>query len=101
MLIVINKITFRSGHFEKVIPLIRDNVKIGMDLNGCIEGHITRCVDNNNEIMVYSRWQSNEDYEAAKKILKKDSRTKKLMFQFLPHVTNYETMVYEILPFSL
>lgn len=99
MLIVINKITFRSGHFEKVIPLIQDNVKLGMELKGFIEGHITRSLENENEVMVCSRWQSHEDYEAAKNVLKKDSRTKKLMFQFLPRVSNYETKVYEILPF--
>ena len=99
MLIVTNKITFRSGHFEKVMPLIQDHVQIGRELKGCIEGYITRGVENNNEIMVCSRWQSYEDYEAAKKVLKKDPRSKKIMFQFLPRVSNYETMVYEILPF--
>lgn len=96
MLIVISKVTVRKGHFEKVIPLVEANAKYAMEQPGLIEGYLSRGVDNHNEILVYSRWQNQDYYNDAKKRLKQDPRSTKLMFQCLPHVTKHESSEYEI-----
>lgn len=96
MLIALSKITVRKGHFEKLLPLVEQNLKEAMAQPGLIEGLLSRGVDNPNEILVYSKWQSQQLYEEAKKRLKQDPRSTKLMFQLLPHVTKHESHEYEI-----
>lgn len=97
MLIITNKITVRSGHLNKVIPFIHENASIGLNQTGCLEGYVAKCCENDNEILVFSKWQNEHDYELAKKELKKDSRIKKLAIQLLPYVSKHETVQYEII----
>lgn len=96
MLIVISRIKVRKGHFEKVIPLVEENAKQAMEQPGLIEGYLSRSVHDHNEILVYSRWQSQYHYEEAKKRLKQSPGSTKLVFQFLPHVSKHESYEYEV-----
>ncbi len=88
MLIAISKIKVRSGHLGKVMPLLRDNAHLGTSQKGCLESYLARNVDNNDEILIYTLWQSQQDYEEALEKVKKDPRFTKAALQLLPHLAH-------------
>lgn len=101
MLIAISKINVKKGHFEKVLPLLKENAAIGLSQKGCREGYISKNIENSDELLIYTLWNNQTEYEEARKRIKKDSGFQKLSFRLLPHLAKQpEINAYEIIPFD-
>ena len=86
MLIAIAKIRVRSGHIDKILPLMQENTEIGTSKEGHLKSYLAKNTENENELLVYSLWSDESLYEQARKDIKKDSRTRKAMFHMLRHL---------------
>lgn len=86
MLIVIAKIKARSGRIGKIVPLMQENTELGTSKQGHISSFLAKSTESDNELLVYSLWDNESLYEQAKKEIKKDPRTKKVMLQLLVHL---------------
>lgn len=87
MLIALSKLKVRNGHMQKVISLLQENQKIGTGKEGCISGYNATGIEDTNIVLVCSHWKTKSAYDEASKEIKKDSRTKKMALQILPHLS--------------
>ncbi len=86
MLIAIAKIKARSGHIDKMVPLMQENTELGTSKQGHISSYLAKSTEDDNQLLVYSLWKNEAMYEQARKEIKKDPRTKKVMLQLLRHL---------------
>lgn len=85
MVIAFSIIKVRDGHMDKLLAMLKDNINTAKNQKGFVESYIAKNAEKSDEVLLYSLWQTEADYEAAKKTVKQ--QYKKAIFQFLSHIS--------------
>ncbi|PKM82661.1 MAG: hypothetical protein CVU89_03945 [Firmicutes bacterium HGW-Firmicutes-14] len=92
MYIALSKIKVRSGHKDKVLPVLKENSRMGSAREGYINSYLGCNDENNDEILVFTIWKNKFLFEEARKSIKKDPQARKTVFQLLLHLTGEPKM---------